>query len=35
MFDEVQCPSCGEFVVVPQIAPEDFGGEIETDCEVC
>ena len=31
----VQCPSCGEWFEVAAIGPEDFGGELDYDCEVC
>jgi len=33
--DSVQCPSCGEWFVVAAIGPEDFGSELDYDCEVC
>ena len=31
----VYCPSCGEEFAIPGVAPEDFGQEIDYDCEVC
>jgi hypothetical protein len=31
----VQCPSCGEWFEVSAIGPEDFGSEMDYDCEVC
>jgi len=31
----VQCPSCGEWFEVPAVAPEDYGSEMDYDCEVC
>jgi predicted RNA-binding Zn-ribbon protein involved in translation (DUF1610 family) len=33
--DSVQCPSCGEWFVIAAIGPEDFGSELDYDCEVC
>jgi hypothetical protein len=33
--DEVQCPSCGEWFAIPPVAPEDYGSEMDYDCEVC
>lgn len=32
---EVQCPSCGEWFVIPWVAPEDYGSQMDYDCEVC
>jgi len=32
---EVQCPSCGEWFTISMVAPEDYGGQIDYDCEVC
>ena len=31
----VQCPSCGEWFAVSAIGPEDYGCEMDYDCEVC
>ncbi len=33
--NQVECPSCGEWFEVSQLAPEDFGGELDYDCAVC
>lgn len=32
---QVQCPTCFEFFEVSEVAPEDFGGQMDYDCEVC
>ena len=32
---EVQCPSCGEWFTISMVAPEDYGGQMDYDCEVC
>jgi hypothetical protein len=32
---QVQCPSCGEWFEVAAIAPEDYGAQLDYDCEVC
>ena len=32
---EVQCPSCGEWFTIPPVPPEDYGSEMDYDCEVC
>ncbi len=31
----VQCPTCFEYFEVSEIAPEDFGSQMDYDCEVC
>ena len=33
--DEVQCPSCGEWFVISPVGPEDYGSQLDYDCEVC
>lgn len=33
--EHVNCPTCGEEFAIPGIAPEDFGQEIDYDCEIC
>ena len=32
---EVQCPSCGEWFAISPVAPEDYGSQLDYDCEVC
>lgn len=32
---EVQCPSCGEWFAVSLVGPEDYGQQLDYDCEVC
>lgn len=32
---EVQCPSCGEWFAISVVAPEDYGSQMDYDCEVC
>ena len=31
----VQCPTCFEFFEVSEVAPEDYGTQMDYDCEVC
>ena len=31
----VQCPTCFEFFEVSAVAPEDYGTQMDYDCEVC
>lgn len=31
----VQCPTCFEDFEVSEVAPEDYGSQIDYDCEVC
>ncbi|MEN8679170.1 MAG: hypothetical protein ABF391_03880 [Akkermansiaceae bacterium] len=33
--NEVQCPSCGEWFSISMVAPEDYGSQMDYDCEVC
>ena len=33
--NDVQCPSCGEWFTISVVAPEDYGSQIDYDCEVC
>jgi len=33
--NEVQCPSCGQWFTISMVAPEDYGSQIDYDCEVC
>jgi len=32
---KVQCPTCFEFFEVSEVAPEDYGTQLDYDCEVC
>jgi hypothetical protein len=32
---DVQCPSCGEWFTISVVAPEDYGSQMDYDCEVC
>ena len=31
--NDVQCPSCGEWFTISVVAPEDYGSQIDYDCE--
>lgn len=31
----IQCPTCHEWFEVSEVAPEDFGSQLDYDCEVC
>ena len=31
----MQCPTCFEFFEVSEVAPEDYGTQMDYDCEGC
>lgn len=32
---EIQCPACGETFFIPPLSPEEYGSQLDYDCEVC
>lgn len=32
---DVQCPSCGEWFTISVVATEEYGSQMDYDCEVC
>ncbi|MGJ8695994.1 MAG: CPXCG motif-containing cysteine-rich protein [Verrucomicrobiaceae bacterium] len=31
----IQCPTCHEWFSISEVAPEDYGSQMDYDCEVC